>query len=130
MAAAEKEFARTLGGHIPAYRDVLTSYALELKAQNAVKAPAFEVTAAMRAELLRRLRSRGVEMPEAVWAGAANLISQQLAYEVTRYVFGRPAEFARRVSDDAQVKRAVELLERARTPKELLSLAQEARGTP
>jgi carboxyl-terminal processing protease len=130
LSDAEKEFARTLGGHIPAYRDVLTSYALELKAQNAVKAPAFEVTAAMRAELLRRLRSRGVEMPEAVWAGAANLISQQLAYEVTRYVFGRPAEFARRVSDDAQVKRAVELLERARTPKELLSLAQEARGTP
>lgn len=124
LADGEKAFARALGGNVPAYRDVLTSYALELKGQNSIKSPSFQVTPAMRAELHRRLRARGVELSDAVWEGAGDLVSEQLGYEVTRFVFGRPAEFARRVSEDAQVKRAVELLTKARTPKELLALAQ------
>jgi len=124
LTDGEKEFARELGGSIPAYRDVLTSYALELKGQNLIKSPSFTVTPAMRAELLRRLRTRGVRLSDAQWEGAAGLVADQLTFEITRFVFGRPAEFARRVSEDAQVKRAVELLTKARTPKELLALAQ------
>ncbi len=124
LTDAEKEFAKVLGSNIPAYRDVLTGYALELKAQNVIKSPSFQVTPAMRTELLRRLRARKVELSDAVWEGAASLVGDQLTYEITRYVFGRPAEFARRVSDDVQVKRAVELLAKARTPKDLLALAQ------
>jgi len=65
-----------------------------------------------------------VRLTDAQWEGGAGLVTDQLAFEITRYVFGRPAEFARRVSEDAQVKRAVELLTVARTPKELLALAQ------
>jgi len=119
----EKDFARKLGANVPAYRDVLTGYALELKAQGVIKSPSFQVTPAMRAEMLRRLRARNVEMADAVWEGAADLVGDQFEYEVTRYVFGRPAEFARRLSDDVQVKRAMELLAKARTPKDLLALA-------
>jgi carboxyl-terminal processing protease len=125
LTDAEKEFARTLGAKVTVYRDVLTSYALELKGQGAVKSPGFPVTPAMRAELLRRLRARGVEIGEQQWAGAESLVSEQLSYEITRYLFGRPAEFARRVADDGQVRYAVTLLQRARTPQELLTLAQE-----
>ncbi len=124
LTAGEKEFARALGGNVPAYRDVLTSYALELKGQNVIQSPSFDVTPAMRAELLRRLRARGVKLSDAQWEGAARLVADQLGFEITRYVFGRPAEFARRVSEDVQVKRAVELLTRAHTPKDLLALAQ------
>jgi carboxyl-terminal processing protease len=120
----EKEFARVLGGKIPIYRDVLTSYALDLKGANAIARPDFSVTAAMRAELLRRLRARGVEIPDGVWEGARELVEEQFSYEVARYVFGRPAEFQRRTADDPQIQRAVSLLKRARTPKELISLAQ------
>jgi carboxyl-terminal processing protease len=124
LTDGEKEFARVLGGNIPAYRDVLTSYALEIKGQNQVKSPSFQVTPAMRAELLRRLRVKSVTLSDAQWEGAASLVADQLGFEITRYVFGRPAEFARRVSADEQVKRAVELLTRARTPQDLLALAQ------
>jgi carboxyl-terminal processing protease len=123
LTDAEKEFARKLGGNVPAYRDVLTGYALELKAQNVIKSPSLQVTPAMRAELLRRLRARKVELSDAVWEGAAGLVNDQLGYEITRYVFGRPAEFVRRLSDDVQVKRALELLAKARTPRDLLALA-------
>lgn len=127
LTDAEKEFARTLGAKVPLYRDVLTSYVLELKAQRTLKDPAFQVTPAMRAELLSRLRARGVPIPDQVWAGAQPLVGEQLTYEITRFVFGRPAEFARRVADDNQVQRAVELLKRAHTPKELLAIAQQQR---
>ncbi len=120
----EKEFARVLGGKIPVYRDVLTSYALDLKGANAIGRPDFSVTPAMRTELLRRLRARGVEMPDAVWEGARELVEQQFSYELARYVFGRPAEFERRTKDDPQIQRALNLLRKARTPKELIALAQ------
>jgi hypothetical protein len=54
------------------------------------------------------------------------LINEQLGYEITRYVFGRPAEFRRRVGDDRQVQTALGLLRRAQSPKELLGLAVAA----
>jgi carboxyl-terminal processing protease len=124
LTDAEKAFARALGSKIPAYRDVLTAYALQMKADDGVKRPGFAVTAAMRAELERRMRARGISLPDSVWRGAQQLIDEQMSYEITRYVFGRPAEFARRLSDDSEVKEAVGLLEQAQTPKQLLALAQ------
>ena len=124
LTDGEKALSRALGSKVTEWRDVLTNYALALKAQDAVKQRGFAVTPAMRAELLRRLRSRGVTIPDSVWSGAQQLIDEQIAYSVTGYVFGRPAEFARRLSDDAEVKEAVGLLQRAHSPKELLSLSQ------
>ena len=44
--------------------------------------------------------------------------------ELARYVFGRPAEFRRRVASDAQMQTAMGLLRKAQTPKELLSLSR------
>ena len=124
LTDGEKALSRALGSKVTEWRDVLTNYALALKAQDAVKQRGFAVTPAMRAELLRRLLSRGVTIPDSVWSGAQQLIDEQIAYSVTGYVFGRPAEFARRLSDDAEVKEAVGLLQRAHSPKELLSLSQ------
>jgi carboxyl-terminal processing protease len=120
----EKAFVRALGSGIPAYRDVLTSYALELKGAQSVTSPSFQVTPAMRAELLRRIRAKGVDMPSEIWEAGSSLIAQQFGYEVTRFVFSRTAEFQRRISDDVQVQRALELSKRARTPQDLLSLAR------
>jgi hypothetical protein len=122
----EKAFVRALGSGIPAYRDVLTSYALELKGRNAVDRR-FEVTPAMLAEVHRRLRERGVDVPADDWQRGASLVAQQFKYEVTRFVFGRAAEFEQRTADDVQIRHAVDLIKRARTPKELLSLAASGR---
>ena len=130
LTDAEKAFARSLGSKIPTYRDALTSYALQLKAQDAVKRPGFSITPAMLAELQRRLRGRGVSVPDSVWRGAQQLLEEQLSYEITRYVFGRPAEFVRRLSDDSEVQEAVGLLERAHSPTQLLALAQARQAGP
>jgi hypothetical protein len=76
-------------------------------------------------ELLARIRQRGVELPDSIWAGATDLAGAQLGFEIARYVFGRPAELARRVREDAQVAAATELLLEASTQEDLFEAARQ-----
>ncbi|MBI1966668.1 MAG: S41 family peptidase [Gemmatimonadetes bacterium] len=122
FTTAERTFNRTLGPKIQAYRDVVTSFALELKAENTLKNPTFTVASAMVDEVLRRLRAKDVTVPDEVAAGARTLIAQDLGYEAARYVFGRPVEFRRRMGDDTQIQRALALADRARSPRDLLAI--------
>jgi hypothetical protein len=122
VTEVEREFAKAMGSQIPVYRDVLTAYALDLKVQGLVRDPAFQVTPAMRVELLRRLRGKGVTLPDSLWNGVRKLVDQGFTYEVTHYVFGKAQEFQRRAGDDMQVQAAIDLLRRAHTPKELIAL--------
>jgi carboxyl-terminal processing protease len=128
LSIGEKEFAKALGNHVPDYRDVMTSFALELKQKGTVKAESFTVTPEMRQAIYQRLRAKGIEMTPQVYDGASGLITEQLGYEITRYVFGRPAEFRRRAHDDAQMQTALGLLRKAGSPRELLSLATASRA--
>lgn len=132
LTAGEREFAKALGDKLPVYRDVLTAYSLALKNTKGVTSEDFVVTAQMREEVWDKLRSRGVQIDMKVWDGASRLVEEQLAYEISRYVFGRPAETRRRFRDDPQMQAALGLLRRAATPKELLSLAVStpAKKTP
>jgi len=88
------------------------------------------VTDAMVDEVLRRLRGRAVSLPDSVVTGARALIAQELGYEAARYVFGRPAEFRRRMADDRQVQEALKWARRARTPLDLLAIAGMLPGAP
>lgn len=129
LTSAEREFVRVLGDKVPAYRDVLTTYALELKEQGTLKSPAFDVSPEMRRQVQARLRSRGVEMSDDVFEGASGLVAEQLGYEIARYVFGRSAEFQRQAGDDAQMQKALELLRNSDSPDDLLSLAVQQAGS-
>ena len=128
LSAAEREFAKALGSHLPEYRDVLTSFALESKKNDAVKSESFTVTPEMRQQVYQRLRAKGIEMTPQVYDGAGGLIDEQLGYDIARYVYGRPAEFRRRVRDDKQMQTAMALLRKAGSPRELLSLATANRA--
>lgn len=128
LTDGERRFVQTLGSEYAVYRDVMTTYALDLKAEETITDPAFEITAAMRAELLRRLRDHGVDVPDDVFRSASRLVSQQFGYEVARYVFSREAEARRRISDDTPVQRALRLLAQAHTTPELFALARAANG--
>ena len=123
FTTAERSFIRALGDKTPLYRDALATYALELKEGNRLSNPSFTVTEAMVDEIVRRIRSKGGALPDSIIVGARPLITQDLGYEAARYVFGRPAEFRRRMSDDQQVKRALALADRAKSPQDLLTLA-------
>jgi carboxyl-terminal processing protease len=128
LTTGEREFGRALGSHVPAYRDAITSYALELKRTKAVSGETFRVSPEMRQEIYQRLRGKGVDVSPAVFEGARGLIEEQLGYEVARYVFGRQAEFRRRSLDDEQLQTAFGLLRKAQTPRELMGVAMSSAG--
>ena len=123
FTAAERAFTRALGEKIPVFRDALASYALELKEGRRLPAANFTVTDGMVDEIVRRIRAKGAQVPDSVIGGARSLITQELTYEAARYVFGRPAEFRRRMADDRQVQQALTLAKRAKSPQDLLTLA-------
>ena len=128
FTTAERAFIRALGDKTPLYRDALAAYALELKEGKRLSSPNFAVTDAMVDEIVRRVRAKGAELPDTVLSGARPLIAQEFGYEAARYVFGRSAEFRRRMSDDQQVQRALGLADRAKSPQDLLTMA--AQSTP
>jgi carboxyl-terminal processing protease len=123
LTEGERDFAKALGTHLPEYRDVLTSIALEAKKKGTVTRESFTVTPEMRAAVLARLQAKGVTITTDEFNGAGRLVDQQLGYEMARYVFGRPTEFRRRAGDDRQMQTALDLLRRAQSPRELLGLA-------
>ncbi len=130
LTMQERAFVAAIGAKVPEYRDVLTSYALELKNSRAVTSPDFKVTPEMRQTAVDRLRRKGVQLGDSIFVGAHKLLDEQLSYEIARYVFGRPAEFRRRASDDEQIQAATALLRKAQSPKELLGLAARSSGAP
>ena len=131
LTSGEREFARELGGHIPQYRDALTAFALDAKKSGSIKSEDFKVTPEMRQQLLQKLKAKSVDLSPEAFDSASRLINDQLGYEIARYVFGRPAEFRRKARDDEQMQAAIELLRKAQSPKELMSLATSSRaGAP
>lgn len=131
LTTKEQEFAQALGSNIPAYRNVLSRYALDLKGEGTVTEPDFEITTAMLDTIQVRLRESGVTVADSVYDGARELIADQFAPELTRYVFGRSAELRRLAIRNNQTQKAIELLERATSPSQLFALAQrEPAGAP
>jgi carboxyl-terminal processing protease len=130
LTEGERAFAGTLASKFSEYRDAITATALQIKNDKAVTSEQFTVNAAMRAEVLRRMRAKGVTISEEAFEKAASLVNEQLGYEIARYVFGRPAEFRRRSHDDRQMQRAMELLQHAQSPKDLLAFAMAQAGSP
>src|SRR3989454_175476 len=123
FSTAERGFVSALGNKITVYRDVMSTYALELKGSGRFKDPGFAVTDEMVQEVMRHLRARGVVIADSVAAGARRFVGQELGYEVARYAFGRPVESRRRIADDHQVQEALSLARRAKSPQDLLALA-------
>ncbi|HEX6048302.1 MAG TPA: hypothetical protein VFZ21_03510, partial [Gemmatimonadaceae bacterium] len=120
-----------LNRKVPQFRDAITDYAMSLRGTNSLASPDFPVTDAMRDEVWKRMRQRGIEMDRTVYDAAAPLVSRFIAYDVARYVFGRPAEQRRIVRDFLEVQKAVQLLRGVNSPKELLVRvsAEQARRT-
>jgi carboxyl-terminal processing protease len=126
----ETVFANALDGHVALFRDMLTAYALDLRKAGTVSSEAFTVTPAMCEEIRRRLAEHGVVLADSVYAGGERVVSEQLGYEVARYVFGPAAERRRRVVGDDEVQQAVALLRGTTSPQALLGLGPSEAERP
>jgi carboxyl-terminal processing protease len=126
LTTSEATFAQSLGEQISVFRDVLTTYALELRKGRSVGNEEFQVTAVMRAEVQRRLHDRGVAIVDSVFSGGTRIVDEQLGYEIARYTFGPAAERRRRAAGDPQIQRAMELVRGTTSPQALLGLTDVA----
>jgi carboxyl-terminal processing protease len=120
-SAADRALQTALGAKVPQFRDALVDYALSLKTSGSVRDPAFVVTPEMRDALYRRLESRGIVVPRAVYDSAAPLVTRALGSQITRYVFGPRAEAARSLREDPTMMKALGLLSGVTSPAALLN---------
>ncbi len=119
----EGNFIRALGANAGHFRDAVTDYALYIKTTHGTTSPDFVVTPAMRDEVWKRMRERGIDIPRPVFDDAEPLVSRVIGFDIARYVFGSEAEFRRRASVDKALQRALELAHGARSESELLHKA-------
>ena len=113
-----------------AYR-VMYAYALELKPKVDT---GLLVRQEWRDELYRRWRDAGVKVERTTFDSAQSTVDRMLAGRVGRFAYGDAQVMRRFWREDAQLVRAVEALQGARTTAELLRLdgavARDAQGVP
>ena len=114
-----QSLARAMGKNAGAYRDALAKEAQAQKRK--MNGPGDPVTPVMLDALYADLVGRGVAPPRAVFDSATPWISRSLGYEMTRVAFGADADFLRRTRDDSTLQLAMELLQGARSPREVFS---------
>ncbi|HYN82687.1 MAG TPA: S41 family peptidase [Gemmatimonadaceae bacterium] len=111
-SAADRQlrlFQTALGRKVGQFRDAVTDYAISLKGGREVLTPKFMVTPQMLEEVWKRMVARGVEIPRMTYDESSHVVSQLLAYDIARFVFGPEAEFRRRVAADKAIAVALEL---------------------
>ena len=118
--------ARAMGRNLGAYRDALSKHAQQHR--RTMKSPGDPVTRADLDDIYADLVQRKVAPPRAVYDAAGPWIARSLGYEMARVSFGNEAEFLRRTQDDATLQRATQVLQGARTPRDVFGNLETRRA--
>jgi carboxyl-terminal processing protease len=122
LTAAEQQFLRALTPKSQQVYLSLYRYAFELK--DGVT-PHFTATRAWRDEFYRRLtQEAGIELDRATFDAAAPYVNELLENRVARFAFGDSTARRRQVDQDAQLRRALEMLRTGRSQRELFTVAR------
>jgi carboxyl-terminal processing protease len=128
--AVEGIFIRALGANAGNFRDAVTDYALFLKGTRRITTPDFVVTPAMREQVWKRMKERGIDVPRTAYDGAEPLVSRMIGFDIARYAFGSDAEFRRRAAIDKPLQKALDLARGAKSERDLLRKATAAAPAP
>lgn len=105
----------------------LALYELALDLRSKVQ-PDFQVTQQWRDDFYRRLGARGVALDRAQYDSARRYVDRLIGNRLATMAFGDSTAKRRTVGEDAQLRRALELIQQGRTQKDLLSLASSHQG--
>ena len=126
LTTPEQTLARELNGKSGLETALtLDSYGLEMKTK--VK-PDFVVTPEMREDVYQRLEKRGVTIPRKDWDAGAHYIDRVIDARISSFAFGDSTAKRRQISDDPQLLKALAVLKKGTTTKELLALATTTPG--
>lgn len=127
ISTLEQEFLRSVAPKGQQIRSVLQNYSLELRGQVGKD---FVVKPEWRAEMRRRLTGAGVTIEARFDSVAGRLLTDELDRRITRRAFGDAEAKRRTLSEDRALLRAIDLLQRSRTQKDLLRTASASAGKP
>ena len=125
LTTAEQAFAKAIAPKSQEVYVVLADYALELS-RSANRS--FQVQPAWRDEFYRRITAKGVTVPRAQYDAAGRYVDRLLEQRVARFVAGDSTAKRRDIAFDAPLRKALELMEKGSTQKELFTLAAAAQA--
>jgi carboxyl-terminal processing protease len=120
LSSAEQALNKALAAKTNELYVTLADYTLEVGRTQPID---FTVRPEWRAELQRRLQAKGVQVDPAVWNAGAPLIDRLLEARVARVVGGDSTVRRRELKYDAQLKKAIELLNKGQSQRDLFTLA-------
>jgi len=120
LTTAEQALNKALAAKTNELYIVLADYGMELGRQSSID---FTVRPEWRAELLRRLEAKGVQVDPKTWQEGAPLIDRLIESRVARVVGGDSTVRRREVKYDAQLRKAIELLNKGQSQRDLFTLA-------
>ena len=123
LTAAEQTLAKALAPKSQDAYVTLADYALELS-RGANKD--FRVLPQWRDELFRRLTAKGVTLDRTQFDGASRYVDRLIEQRVARYAGGDSTAKRRDMAFDAPLRKALELMEKGSTQKDLFTLAAAA----
>lgn len=124
LTAAEQKAARQIASKVQEAYTTLAQYAEELRPQ--VRSTNFTVLPAWRQEYFRRLSTAKVAVDSATYFAAPGYIDRLIGSRVAKAAFGDSTVAKRQFRDDTQVQRALDLLRRGGTQRDLFSMVVAA----
>jgi carboxyl-terminal processing protease len=119
-SVAERELGKAIAPTIQAWHITLYNYALEMKPKLKLD---FTITPEMREEIFSRLIKAKVAVTRAQYDAGQDVVDRNLERYLTTAAFGDSTWLRRSVKDDEQLAKALELLGRGPTQRQLLALA-------
>jgi carboxyl-terminal processing protease len=120
LTSAEQRLAKALAAKQQDFYTTFYDYSLELS-KNVT--PNFTVPTQWREELYRRLQAKGVTLDRKDYDASARYIDRLLEQRVARFAFGDSAAKRRDLPYDAPLRKAIDLLDKGTTQKELFAIA-------
>ena len=120
LTSAEQRLAKSLAAKQQDFYTTYYDYSLEL---SKTVDKDFAVQPQWREELLRRLQAKGVTIDRKDYDASARYVDRLLEQRVARFAFGDSAAKRRDLPYDAPLRKAIDLLDKGTTQKELFAIA-------
>ncbi len=129
ISTQEQQVAKIIFG--PKLQEVnaaLSNMTAEIKPQVAGK-PNFTVQQAWRDDFFNRLTKAGIVIDRKQYDSARDYVDRLIDYRVARSAFGDSTAKRHELPDDVQLRRAVSLLQRATSTRDLLAMVQREQAS-
>ena len=123
LTTPEQTFLKTIAPKSQDFFTVRDDYTAEIA--KTVKSPAYPVNPAWTSEFYTRLQAKGVTVDRKVYDGASRYVTRILDNRVAHYAFGDSTAKRRDLSFDRPLNKAIELLQKGGSQRELFAAAGE-----